>query len=180
MGQEAAGRLLPARFYDRDTVAVATDLLGKVVRVRRRGGWKSGAIVEDEAYLRDDPANHAYRGPNRRNQSMFKGPGTLYVYSIHSVYCMNLVTQRGEAVLIRALEPLEYISLPTNGPGKVCRALGITKNVHDGLTVGGPAVQIVDGGRRTFEVGTSSRIGVTKAKRLPLRFFITGNPFVSR
>lgn len=180
MGSTAGGRSLPRRFYDRDTVEVATDLLGKVLRARHGSVWKSGAIVEDEAYLRDDPANHAYRGPSRRNQSMFKEPGTLYVYSIHSVYCMNIVTQRGEAVLIRAVEPLENISLPTNGPGKVCRALGITRDVHDGLTVEGPEVQIVDGGRRTFELGTSSRVGVTKAKRLPLRFFITGNPFVSR
>ena len=180
MGHSGGGRLLPLTFYDRDTVAVATDLLGKVLRVRRRGGWKSGVIVEDEAYLRGDPANHAYRGRNRRNQSMFKGPGTLYVYSIHGVHCLNVVTRPGEAVLIRALEPLENISLPTNGPGKLCRALGITRDAHDGLTVAGPEIQIVDGGHRTFELGTSSRIGVTTAKGLPLRFFVTGNPFVSR
>lgn len=179
MAETAGTRSLPLEFYRRETIAVARDLLGKAFHVRHRGVWRSGFIVEDEAYVRDDPANHAYRGPNRRNRSMFKGPGTLYVYTIHGVHCVNVVTQRGEAVLIRALEPRENISRPTNGPGKVGRALGITTDAYDGLAITGPGIRIADAGYPTFELGTSPRIGVTRAKDRALRFYVKGNTYLS-
>ncbi len=142
--------------------------------------WRSGIIVEDEAYVEDDPANHAYRGLNRRNQSMFKESGTVYVYKIHQVNCINAVTMEGEAVLIRSLQPLENVSLSTMGPGRLCRALGITKDRHDGLSFTGGEIQIADHDFGRFEVGVSERIGISKAKELPLRFFVQNNRFVSR
>src|SRR5713226_90896 len=103
--------VLPRRLYERNTAIVGRELLGKILRVRDGHVWRSGVIVEDEAYVDDDPASHAYQGPNRCNQSMFKEPGTVYVYRIHQVYCVNAVTRKGEAVLIRSLEPLENVSL---------------------------------------------------------------------
>ncbi len=142
--------------------------------------WRSGIIIEDEAYIDDDPANHAYYGPNRRNQSMFKEPGTVYVYRIHQVYCVNAVTLKGEAVLIRSLQPVENVSLSTMGPGRLCRALGITKERHDGLSFTGGEVQIVDHDFGRVEVGVSERIGISKARELHLRFFVKNNRFVSR
>jgi len=173
-------RPLPEAFYARDTVLAARELLGKVLRVRDGRLWRSGMIVEDEAYLREDPASHAYLGPNRRNRSMFGRPGTAYVFTVHGVHCMNVVTQAAEAVLIRAVEPLENVASPTDGPGKVCRALGITRERHDGVPVTGPDLEILDGGLGPFVAAVSPRIGVTRAKALPLRFYVKDNRFVSR
>lgn len=168
-------RRLPPEFYRRETVRVARELLGKVLRVRDGRHWRSGIVVEDEAYVRDDPANHAYRGPNRRNLSMFQGPGTVYVYTMHGVHCMNIVTEIGEAVLIRAVEPLANLSRPTNGPGRLCRAYGVTRDRHDGLDVFGPEIEILDGGVGPLEIIVSRRVGVTRAKNRPLRFFVNPN-----
>ncbi len=172
--------VLPRRFYGRNTAIVGRQLLGKILRVRDDHLWRSGIIVEDEAYVDDDPANHAYHGPNRRNQSMFKEPGTVYVYKIHQVNCVNAVTLEGEAVLIRSLQPLENVSLSTRGPGRLCRALGITKEKHDGLSFTGGEIQIVAHDFGSVAVGVSKRIGITKAKELPLRFFVKNNRSVSR
>ncbi len=158
---------------------VGRELLGKILRVRDGQVWRSGIIVEDEAYVDNDPANHAYHGPNRRNQSMFKGRGTVYVYRIHQVYCVNAVTLRGEAVLIRALQPLENVSLSTMGPGRLCRALGIRKEKHDGLRFTSREIQIVDHNFGSVEIGVSERIGISKAKERLLRFFVKNNRFVS-
>ena len=171
---------LPIKFFDRGTKTVARKLLGMELRVRDRGLWRSGAIVETEAYVSNDPANHAFRGPNRRNRSMFNGPGTVYVYSVHGVYCVNSVTRRGEAVLIRALQPLENVRLPTNGPGRLCRALHITKKRHDGLVFTGSKIQIVQHDFRPFKVSVSRRVGVSIAREKLLRFFVRDNPNVSK
>ena|SRR5437867_10822530 len=178
--EEDTPAVLPRRFYARNTAVVGRELLGKVLRVRDDDVWRSGVIVEDEAYVDGDPANHAYMGPNRRNGSMFKGPGTVYVYKIHRVNCVNAVTREAEAVLIRSLQPLENASLPTNGPGRLCRALGITREKHDGLSLTGGEIQIVDHDFGGVEVGVSERIGITKARELALRFFVKNNRFVSR
>src|SRR3989442_13961287 len=121
---------MPARCYNRKTAIVAKDLLGKVLRVRKGRIWRSGLMTETEAYVKNDPANHAFHGPNMRNQSMFKGPGTAYVYSIHNEYCVNAVTRRGEAVLIRSIRPLEKVALRSDGPGRLGRDLMITKLKH--------------------------------------------------
>src|SRR5437879_11732341 len=83
------GKVLPVKFYSRATPSVARDLLGKALRVRDARTWRSGYIVEDEAYLRDDPACHSYSGHTKRNQSILKVPGTAYIYSIHQVHCIN-------------------------------------------------------------------------------------------
>ncbi len=173
--------VLPQEFYARKTDLVGRELLGKVLRVRagELGVWRSGVIVETEGYITGDLANHAYHGPNRRNLSMFKGPGTSYVYRIHQVHCVNAVTLRGEAVLIRALEPTENVSLSSSGPGRLCRALGITRDKHDGLSLTGSEIRIVEHRFGPFELGVSRRIGVSKARELLLRFFVKGNRFVS-
>ena len=136
--------------------------------------------METEAYVSNDPANHAYRGLNRRNQSMFKKPGTVYVYPIHQVQCVNVVTRRGEAVLIRALEALNNAASSTSGPGRLCRALKITKSKHDGLSFTGSEIQITNHEGEEFKIGISKRIGISKAKEKPLRFFVKHNPHVSR
>ncbi len=175
-------RILPARFYSRDTVTVARDLLGKLLRVRDGKVWRSGFIVEDEAYLRNDPACHAFKGETKRNQSMFKEPGTAYVYRIHQVYCLNAVTRPGEAVLLRALQPLENVQAQTTGPGRLCKALGVTREEHDGSSLTGSlGLQIVNAdGLGQFDVGVSKRIGISKAKDEPYRFYVQDNRFLSR
>jgi DNA-3-methyladenine glycosylase len=167
-----ANQVLSTSFYDRPTATVARDLLGKVLRVRVGRTWRSGVITETEAYVKNDPANHAYRGPNKRNQSMFKGPGTTYVYGIHQVFCVNAVTRRGEAVLIRAIRPMANVALRGDGPGRLCRALNITKGKHDGKNLTGPLIQIVKGRRDSLRIAESRRIGVTKAKNRLLRFYV--------
>ncbi len=169
---KAGVRLLSTDFYDRQTATVARDLLGKILRVRESRIWRSGVISETEAYVNNDPANHAFHGLNNRNQSMFKGPGTVYVYTIHGVHCINVVTQKGEAVLIRALLPLKNVRLPTDGPGKMCRALHVTRSQHDGLTFTGSRVQIIDSEIGRYDVSVSRRIGVSKGKQRLLRFLI--------
>jgi DNA-3-methyladenine glycosylase len=166
-------RILPVDFYDRDTARVARELLGKVLRAKDGRVWRSGMILESEAYVNNDPANHAFRGPNKRNQSMFKGPGTAYVYSIHRVHCVNAVTQKGEAVLIRSLRPFRNVTLPTKGPGRLCRALKITRDKHDGLSLTGNQIQILDHETHSSgKVSVSKRIGVTKGKEELLRFLL--------
>jgi len=168
-----SAEVLPASFYDRRTATVAEDLLGKVLRVRKSRIWRSGVITETEAYVKNDPANHAFHGPNMRNQSMFKGPGTAYVYSIHRVYCVNAVTRCGEAVLIRSIQPMKNIRLRSDGPGRLCRALMITKRKHDGESLLGPEIQMIHGNDRPFKVSASKRIGVTKGKDKMLRFTVS-------
>jgi len=175
-------KVLPSEFYSRSTLRVARDLLGKVLRVRDGRTWRSGYIVEDEAYLKNDPACHSYNGPTKRNQSMFKKPGTAYVYRIHQVYCINAVTRPGEAVLIRAIEPIQSIPSSTNGPGRLCTALGITRDKHDGLNfVDSNDLQIVSNGEfAKLGVGVSARVGISRAVDEPYRFYVEDNQFLSR
>jgi DNA-3-methyladenine glycosylase len=175
-------RVLPASFYSRATLKVAKDLLGKVLLARDGRVWRFGYIVEDEAYLSNDPACHSYNGPTKRNQSMFKGPGTAYVYRIHQVHCVNAVTRPGEAVLIRAIQPIKNIRGSTNGPGRLCTALGITREKYDGLSfVSSKELQILsDGNFSGFRVGVSSRIGISKSVDEPYRFYVKDNLFLSR
>jgi DNA-3-methyladenine glycosylase len=175
-------KVLPDTFYSRTTLKVARELLGKVLQVRDGGTWRSGYIVEDEAYLKNDPACHSYNGPTKRNQSMFKEPGTAYVYRIHQVHCVNAVTRPGEAVLIRAIEPIKNVRGSTNGPGRLCTALGITRDKHDGMNfVRSEDLQIVNGGEfEKFRVGVSARVGISRAVDEPYRFYVEDNQFLSR
>lgn len=188
----------PTSFYDRDPVTVARDLLGKLLVSEHDGMVQAGMIVETEAYLaKGDPANHAYRGRTARNTSMFGPPGRAYVYAIHRHHCLNVVTE-GEgvpsAVLIRAVQPMKGIEAMktrqrtdcltnlTNGPGKLCEAFGIDRSLDgwdvtkgERLWVQEPLVPL------TVQIAVSVRVGVTKARDLPLRFCVAQqSPFVSR
>jgi DNA-3-methyladenine glycosylase len=185
---------LPRTFYNRETVAVARDLLGKVLV----HGPAAGIIVEVEAYLGEgDLAAHSARGLTERTKVMFGPPGHAYVYFIYGMYeCMNLVTEpagRAGAVLIRALEPVKGVELMrqrrpaarktediANGPGKLTLALGITREQNGVDVTRGSLVVRDPGGVSPIEIEVSKRIGITQDAHLPLRFSIRGNPFVSR
>src|SRR5437667_11937188 len=131
-------RKLPRSFYDRDTTAVARELLGKDLVHVSRGVERVGRIVEVEAYLGSrDLAAHSARGLTERTKVMFGPPGHAYVYLIYGMYyCMNIVTEReghAAAVLLRAIEPVRNVEGRTQGPGLLCRSMGIDKslNAHD-------------------------------------------------
>lgn len=179
---------MPRSFYDRNTTTVSRELLGKFLVHRTGGVLRIGMIVEVEAYLgAHDRASHSSRGRTERTKIMFGPPGYAYVYMIYGMhFCMNVVTEGegyGSAVLLRAVEPVRNLEGRTTGPGLLCRAMGIDRalNGHDlvseefyvGSALGSPDPVIV---RRP-------RIGVDYsgpwAKRL-LRFYIKGNPFISR
>lgn len=171
---------LSRAFYRRPATRVARELLGKILSL----GDASGRIVETEAYLgNNDAAAHSARGVTPRTQVIFGPPGHAYVYFIYGMYdCLNIVCEpEGVAgcVLIRALEPVAGLKGAANGPGKLTRALGITR-AHNGVDVTkGPITIHAPGGAEEFEIATSARIGITKSADLPLRFFIKGNPCVS-
>ena len=185
---KAALTMLPRSFYDRDTAEVARELLGKCL-VRSSGGTtRVGRIVEVEAYIGpEDRACHSSKGMTPRTRPMFGPPGHAYVYLVYGMYhCMNVVTEgegHASAVLLRALEPVANVDGPTNGPGRLCRAMGIDRRLdaHD-LTSDDFHVASLDG-TGPFAIARRPRIGVDYAgrwaKRL-LRFYIRGNPFVSR
>jgi DNA-3-methyladenine glycosylase len=190
---------LPREFYNRHAVAVARELLGKLILRETEEGLSGGRIVEVEAYLGgDDPASHSYRGKNNRNAVMFGPPGFLYVYSIHSRWCMNAVTEeehKPTAVLIRAAEPLWDMELMqrrrgaekkltelTTGPARLCESLGVDRRLNGwDLTLGREIWLSVDPEPppEIREVLTTARIGVTSAKDELLRFCYAENPFVS-
>jgi DNA-3-methyladenine glycosylase len=191
---------LPASFYLRSTLQVARDLLGAVMIHSDADGVTAGRIVETEAYLRDDPACHAARGPTSRNAAMFGPPGRSYIYLIYGMYhCFNVVTSPrgvGEAVLIRALEPLTGLDLMAkrrgtdkakalcSGPGKLVMALGIAAipNGSD-LRVGPLAIlppESFPGAESLGTIKVTTRIGITQAADLPLRFYLEGDPYISR
>ncbi len=174
-------RPLPRSFYERPAVDVARALLGKIVSL----GAAAGRIVETEAYLGiGDEAAHTARGITDRTRVIFGPPGHAYVYLIYGMYeCLNLVAEPdgvAGCVLIRALEPVSGVTRMTNGPGKLTRALGITR-LHNGVDVTrGPLLVCDSRDQAPFEIGVSPRIGITKSAELPLRFFVQGNKFVSR
>jgi DNA-3-methyladenine glycosylase len=169
---------LPVGFYDRPTATVARAILGAWVGVRTSDGWAAARVVETEAYVRNDPANHADRGETLRNRSMFAGPGTLYVYRIHQVHCANAVTRPGQAVLLRAAEPVSN-GLPTlSGPGRLCRGLGLTK-ADDGISLVSGRIRLVAGDTRPSRVVRSVRVGISRATERPLRFLWDRHPSVS-
>jgi DNA-3-methyladenine glycosylase len=183
-----AMKKLPRSFYNREPVAVAQELLGKLL-VHESGGVKRvGRIVEVEAYLGPhDRAAHSARGLTERTKVMFGPPGHAYVYLIYGMYwCMNVVTQRegvASAVLLRALEPIENVSDRTRGPGLLCRAMKIDKrlNAHDLLATNFYVAAARDS--EHFSIVRRPRIGVDYAGRWArrlLRFYIKGNAFVSK
>ena len=192
------GKALQREFYNRDPITVAKELLGKVLVRETPEGVTAGVIVETEAYLaQGDPANHAFRGMTSRNKSMFGPPGHAYVYRIHQVCCLNVVTEPEgvpSAVLIRALMPIEGIemmrerlgrfdSLPTTGPGKLCKAMAIDLSLDGWDLTLGEQLWVVEGNEPVefaeSDIAVTTRIGVTAAKDLPLRFFLKRQPFVN-
>jgi DNA-3-methyladenine glycosylase len=173
--RSATAPRLDRTFFDRPTVAVARDLLGATLRV----GGRAVRIVETEAYVASDPANHAFRGPTARNRSMFGPPGTLYIYRIHQVVCANLVTCRGEAVLLRAGEPLTEGLENSSGPGRLCRALGIRLTDDGTSAVSDPRIRVEQTRGVRTRIVSGPRVGIRRAKRRRLRFALAGNPWVS-
>jgi DNA-3-methyladenine glycosylase len=179
---------LPRTFYDRDTIVVAQELLGKLLVHRARGVKRVGKIVEVEAYLGPhDLAAHSAKGLTARTKVMFGPPGHAYVYLIYGMYhCMNVVTERAghaSAVLLRAIEPVKNIKDRTCGPGLLCRAMKIDRrlNAHDLLSdnffIALPEKS------DPFATVKRPRIGVDYAQhwaKRHLRFYIKDNPFVSR
>lgn len=189
--------ILPRSFYERGTVDVARDLLGKVLLHACKTGPAAGIIVETEAYLGgDDLASHSAAGITDRTRVIFGPPGHAYVYLSYGMHdCMNIVAEPAGTpgcVLVRALEPIEGLDLMrrrrpkartdrdlASGPGKLTRALGITRK-HTGADMTCGDLVVMSGPAARFAIALSPRIGITKCAELPLRFFIAGNKFVSR
>ena len=188
---------LSRRFYSRDTVDVALDLLGRQLIHWTPQGMTTGRIVEVEAYLAHrDPACHTYRGRTPRNDVMFGSPGRAYVYSIHARYCFNTVTEsvgEGSAVLIRAVQPMAGIKLMqtrrdlqkirdlARGPARLCEAFGLDRR-YDGFDLTGSGRLWLSGTKCSAKMGRimrSARVGVTEPRHRCLRFFLADNEYVS-
>lgn len=179
---------LPRSFYQRDAVSVARELLGKCLVHVADGVERVGRIVETEAYLGPhDLAAHSAKGLTPRTRVLFGPPGCAYLYLVYGLHwCMNIVTGReggGSAVLLRALEPVRNLTQRASGPGLLCRAMQIDQRLNghdmesaDFFVAAGP-------GERVEEIVARPRIGVEYsgiwAGEL-LRFYLAGNPFISR
>ena len=187
----------PRAFYERDTATVAREVLGKVLVHRTSEGLTRGKIVEVEAYYgKGDPASRASRRRTRLNEIMWWHGGLAFVYMVHANWLFNVTTEREGvpgAVLIRALEPVTGVKLMhrrrrvsnerelTSGPGKLTRAMGITREHHGlDLTNARSELIIVEGKVKRFEVASSHRIGVSADLERKLRFYISSNPHVSK
>lgn len=192
--QFSDGKRLTRHFYLRPTLEVARELLRKVIVYHSTEGVRAGEIVEVEAYIgEDDPACHAAVGRTPRNEVMYGPGGFSYIYFIYGMYnCFNVVTEEKgmpAAVLVRAVEPVEGINgmsvmpgekgnLPTNGPGKFCRAFGLTRK-ESGLDLTGNQLYIVDSGRAPEEIVQTTRIGIKKGVEKPWRFYDSASRYVS-
>ncbi|KGP63184.1 3-methyladenine DNA glycosylase [Legionella norrlandica] len=179
---------LSRSFYERDTVVVAKELLGKYLVHHNGFEERIGRIVEVEAYLgQHDLACHSSKGLTKRTKVMFGPAGYAYIYLIYGMYfCTNVVTEKegiGSAVLIRALEPIKNIQHRTQGPGLLSKAMQIDSklNHHDLLSdnfyIADPKIQTV------FTIVEKPRIGVHYAKEWAnelLRFYIKDNPYISK
>jgi DNA-3-methyladenine glycosylase len=182
--------LLRRSFFARSVHEVAPDLIGVTLLVDGVGG----RIVEVEAYDREDPASHGYRGRTARNEAMFGPAGHAYVYRSYGIHwCLNLVCGDDgvpEAALIRALEPTagldeqrrrrrtDDLRQLCSGPGKLCQALGVT-GAHDGLPLDRPPFRMRER-RAAPEIVTGPRIGITRATELSWRYLEESSPFLSR
>jgi DNA-3-methyladenine glycosylase len=178
-----------------ETVALARALIGKLLVRVRDGEELVGRIVETEAYHPNDPASHSYRGMTERNRAMFGPHLHAYVYFIYGAnWCLNISSEEegiGAAVLLRACEPLRGIATMralrardvrdhelARGPGNLCRAFGIGPAFDGADLERDRSLWLADDGQ-TLPIGTSARIGLTKAAERPLRFYARGNPSVS-
>jgi DNA-3-methyladenine glycosylase len=192
-------KVLGRKFYDRASMVVACELIGKtLVRITDKGSRLEGEIVEVEAYGGiQDPASHAFRGQTERNAAMFREPGHAYVYFTYGAhYCLNFVTSslrfKASAVLIRAVKPtrgikemsenrgISVLTQLASGPGKLCQALSInSKSNGIDLTAKRSKIRVLDN-RESPKVKTSARIGITRATEKMWRFYNDTSPFVSR
>lgn len=183
----AGRKALPNSFFARPAPEVAAGLIGAEFFLDGTGG----RVVETEAYTRDDPASHSYRGRTASNAAMFLGPGIAYVYRSYGLHwCFNVVCEPGSAVLVRALEPTEGISamferrgdvsirLLCAGPGNLTKALGITRE-HDGMPLSQPPFRFL-APRLKPRVVSGPRVGISRAVDAPLRFGLADSPFLSR
>ena len=170
---------LGARFFDRPARELARALLGTQLEVRDDRGVRRGRIVETEAYVRGDAASHAFRGRTRRNRSMYGPPGTFYVFRIHQVVCANMVAREREAVLLRAAALDGADSRAGSGPGRLCRALGITIADDGEDAVRGARIALYSRLRRPRSIRVGPRIGIRLDRDRPLRFWIAGERSVS-
>lgn len=206
-GKDMKSKLISREFYNRDSVVVARELLGKVLVHETAGRRLSVKIVEAEAYMGvGDKAAHSYGGRRtQRVEVMYGGPGYSYVFFIYGMHnCFNIVTREEgtpQAVLIRAVEPVEglesmahnrfgktYGQLSgsqrknlTNGPGKLCRALSIDRSFN-GEDLCGSRLYLEEGSHEKFNIVTSKRVGVDyaeEAKDFLWRFYIEDNNYVS-
>jgi DNA-3-methyladenine glycosylase len=168
-----------ASWYDRPTPVVAKALLGGWLVGPAPGGWRVGRIVETEAYVARDPASHAYRGLTARARTMFAPPGTWYVYRIHQVHCANLTTRPGQAVLLRAAEPVTENLGDPRGPGRLCRAFGLTRANDGESAVDGSRLRVAPGPGSRETIVSGPRVGISVAKTRRLRYALKGNRWVS-
>jgi DNA-3-methyladenine glycosylase len=181
---------LTREFFARSVHDVGPELVGAELLVDGVGG----TIVEVEVYDHEDPASHAYRGVTARNAAMFGPPGHAYVYRSYGIHwCLNLVCEGdgvAAAVLLRALEPTHGLEvmrarrgvadprLLCAGPGRLCQALGVTRE-HDGLALDEPPFELHTRPREV-EVLAGPRIGISRAHDLPWRFVLAGSRYLSR
>ena len=181
-------------FLEDDALTAAPQLLGWKLISRTSEGMTSGYIVEVEAYHMDDPASHSYRGLTPRTAPMFAAAGTIYVYFTYGMhFCLNLVTGpegQGQAILIRALEPVDGINLMqqrrgttsihnlTNGPAKLTQAMGINRDLT-GKRLNEASLSLASG-LKQGHITQTTRIGISKAVDQPWRFYLTANPYVSK
>lgn len=186
--------ILPKKFYARNPAIVAKEILGSIL-VKKDHTILKGKIVETEAYYGlSDPASRAFKGKTNLSKWMWEGAGTLFIYMVHGNWLLNIITERKgtpSGILIRAVEPVEGIEEMkkrrksniknlTSGPGKLTKAFGITKE-HNGVKVYDSSSKIViEKGEKPGKIKTSHRIGVKEDLPQHLRFYVEGNPFVSK
>lgn len=183
-------------FFRSDAVELARDLIGCLLRRETERGPISGMIVETEAYTADDPASHSFRGRTGRNWPMFRGGGLAYVYLIYGMHnCFNVTAGAegtGQAVLVRALHPMEGLELMRanrgggpasrlcSGPGRLCEAMGIDRRFNGIPLRGGKLMLLVPEGGGRPGISVTRRIGISRGTELRRRFLLAGSPWVSR
>lgn len=187
--------MLPQSFYQQDAVLLAQALIGYKLVHSTPEGITAGIIVETEAYRQDDEASHSFRGMTKRNAVMFGPAGHAYIYFTYGMhYCMNVVAGEegyAEAVLIRALEPTQGITLMQqrrriddihnlcSGPAKLVQALGLQKE-QNGMSVSSGTLHIASTGSARLPIASTPRIGIKQAAEKPWRFIAVGSEYITK
>jgi DNA-3-methyladenine glycosylase len=194
----ASSKRFKRAFFRRSAVDVAREMLGCYLHRKLESGVELvGKIVETEAYTMTDPSCHAYKGKTPRTEHLFGDAGYSYIYFTYGTYwCLNVVAneeEQGEAILIRGIEPIIGIEEMrkrrpaakkdkdlTNGPGKICLAFDLDKHENKLDIIDGDVLWLTKGEMgKSFDLGVSSRIGISVAQDYPWRFYVKGNPYVS-